>query len=195
MVYFMGKTEIKVNPKTNKVSYKVSLGGIVAALCLVMMFLTAVFPPLNMTLPLFAGMLISVVAIEVSASWAIVTYTTVTLLSFFITPDKQAAIFFALIFGYYPVLKDLIEKLKPLLIRIILKLAVFNAAIFLIYQLLVNLMGTMDLIEEFGFMNDFMLPGLLIIFNGTLFLYDYTLGLVKECYFKWFRPTFLRKCK
>ena len=195
MVYFMGKTEIKVNPKTNKVSYKVSLGGIVAALCLVMMFLTAVFPPLNMTLPLFAGMLISVVAIEVSASWAIVTYTTVTLLSSFITPDKQAAIFFALIFGYYPVLKDLIEKLKPLLIRIILKLAVFNAAIFLIYQLLVNLMGTMDLIEEFGFMNDFMLPGLLIIFNGTLFLYDYTLGLVKECYLKWFRPTFLRKCK
>ncbi|MBQ8435828.1 MAG: hypothetical protein IJX24_07465 [Oscillospiraceae bacterium] len=191
----MSKTEIKANPKNNKVSYKVSLGGIVAALCLVMMFLTAVFPPLNMTLPLFAGMLILVVAIEVSASWALVTYATVTILSFFITPDKQAAIFFALIFGYYPVLKDIIEKHKSVVMRLILKIIIFNIAIILIYQLLVKLLGTVDLMEEFGFMNEFMMPVLILILNGTLFLYDYTLGLIKECYLKWFRPTFLRKCK
>ena len=191
----MNKTAIKINPKTNKESYKVSLGGIVASLCLMMMFLTAVFPPLNMTMPLFAGMLITVVAIEISPSWAFVTYATVSILSFFITPDKQAAIFFALIFGYYPVLKDVIEKLKPVLVRIILKLAVFNAAIVVIYQLIVKLFGMMDIMEEFGFMNEFMIPALILICNGTLILYDYTLGLVKECYIKWFRPTFLRKCR
>lgn len=191
----MNKSEIKTNPKTNKLSYKVSLGGIVASLCLLMMFLTAVFPPLNMTLPLFAGMFISVVAIETSPSWALVTYAAVSILSFFITPDKQAPVFFALLFGYYPVLKDIIEKLKYIVLRFILKLTVFNIAIVLIYQLIVKLFGVMDLMEEFGFMNEFMIPALLLICNGTLLLYDYTLGLVKECYLKWFRPTFLRKCK
>lgn len=191
----MSKTEIKINPKTNKVSYKVSLGGIVAALCLVMMFLTAVFPPLNMTLPLFAGMLISVVAIEISSSWAFVTYATVSILAFFITPDKQAAIFFALIFGYYPVLKDVIDKLRHVVLRILLKLIIFNLSIVMIYQLIVKLFCTMDLMEEFGFLEELMIPVLLLVCNFTLFFYDYTLGLVKECYLKWFRPTFLKKFK
>lgn len=191
----MSKQELQINPNTKKVSYKVSMGGIVAALCLVMMFLTAVFPPLNMTLPLFAGMLISVVAIEVSPSWALVTYVTVSLLSFFITPDKEAAIFFALLFGYYPVLKDVLDKIKYFLLGWLIKIVIFNAAIVLIYQFIVNLFGTVDIIEEFGFMGNFMIPGLILMCNGILVFYDFTLGLIKDCYVKWFRPTFLRKFK
>lgn len=183
------------NNSSKKVSYKVSLGGIVSALCLLLMFLTAVFPPLNITLPLFAGILMSVIAIEISQSWAFVTYATVALLSFFITPDKEAAIFFAVFFGYYPVLKDIIEKLKPKVVVWIIKLALFNVSLVVIYELTVKLLGTIDLFEEFGFMKEFMLPGLLIFLNGTLILYDITLGMLKSCYIKWFRPTFLRKFK
>lgn len=185
----------KENPNNKKVSYKVSLGGIVSALCLVLMFLTAVFPPLNITLPLFAGMLMTVVAIEVSPSWAWVTYATVAILSFFITPDKEAAIFFTVFFGFYPILKDTLEKIKFKILKWLLKFVVFNIAIVIIYQLTVKLLGTVDLIEEFGFMKQFMLPGLIIMFNGIFILYDITLSMVKTAYLKWFRPTFLRKFK
>ncbi len=188
-------TDNKENPNNKKVSYKVSLGGIVSALCLVLMFLTAVFPPLNITLPLFAGMLMTVVAIEVSPSWAWVTYATVAILSFFITPDKEAAIFFTVFFGFYPILKDTLEKIKSKILKWLLKFVVFNIAIVIIYQLTVKLLGTVDLIEEFGFMKQFMLPGLIIMFNGIFILYDITLSMVKTAYLKWFRPTFLRKFK
>ncbi len=188
-------TDNKENPNNKKVSYKVSLGGIVSALCLVLMFLTAVFPPLNITLPLFAGMLMTVVAIEVSSSWAWVTYATVAILSFFITPDKEAAIFFTVFFGFYPILKDTLEKIKFKILKWLLKFVVFNIAIVIIYQLTVKLLGTVDLIEEFGFMKQFMLPGLIIMFNGIFILYDITLSMVKTAYLKWFRPTFLRKFK
>lgn len=188
-------TDNKENPNNKKVSYKVSLGGIVSALCLVLMFLTAVFPPLNITLPLFAGMLMTVVAIEVSPSWAWVTYATVAILSFFITPDKEAAIFFTVFFGFYPILKDTVEKIKSKILKWLLKFVVFNIAIVIIYQLTVKLLGTVDLIEEFGFMKQFMLPGLIIMFNGIFILYDITLSMVKTAYLKWFRPTFLRKFK
>lgn len=188
-------TDNKENPNNKKVSYKVSLGGIVSALCLVLMFLTAVFPPLNITLPLFAGMLMTVVAIEVSPSWAWVTYATVAILSFFITPDKEAAIFFTVFFGFYPILKDTLEKIKSKILKWLLKFVVFNIAIVIIYQLTVKLLGTVDLIEEFGFMKKFMLPGLIIMFNGIFILYDITLSMVKTAYLKWFRPTFLRKFK
>ncbi len=188
-------TDNKENPNNKKVSYKVSLGGIVSALCLVLMFLTAVFPPLNITLPLFAGMLMTVVAIEVSPSWAWVTYATVAILSFFITPDKEAAIFFTVFFGFYPILKDTLEKIRYKILKWLLKFVVFNIAIVIIYQLTVKLLGTVDLIEEFGFMKQFMLPGLIIMFNGIFILYDITLSMVKTAYLKWFRPTFLRKFK
>lgn len=191
----MKKSEITENINSKKVSYKVSLGGIVAALCLTMMFLTAVFPPLNMTLPLFAGMLISVVAIEVSPSWAFVTYIVVSILSFFITPDKEAAIFFAALFGYYPVLKDTVDKMRSKLISLIIKLVVFDAAMILIYYLTVFVFGTIDIFEEFGFLEEFMLPVLFITINAIFFLYDYCLTVIKEAYIKWFRPTFLRKFK
>ncbi|MCD7731324.1 MAG: hypothetical protein LUI05_07505 [Oscillospiraceae bacterium] len=191
----MSKKIIPKNKNSDKVSYKVSLGGIVSAICLVMMFLTAVIPPLNITLPLFSGMMILVVAIEISHSWAFVTYLVVSILSFFITPDKEAAIFFAVLFGYYPILKDVIEKISFKTVQWILKIALFNVAIVVIYQLTVKLLGTVDLIEEFGFMKQFMIPGLLIMFNGVLILYDVTLTMVKDAYVRWFRPTFLRKFK
>ena len=89
-----------------KVSYKVALGGVVSALCLLLMFLTAVIPPLSITLPLFAGMLIFVVAIEISSSWAFVTYAAVSVLSFLVTPAKAARLFITLRFGYYPLSKS-----------------------------------------------------------------------------------------
>lgn len=191
----MKKSIVSENINSKKVSYKVSLGGIVAALCLVMMFLTAVFPPLNMTLPLFAGMLISMVAIEISSSWAFVTYVVVAILSFFITPDKEAAVFFTLLFGYYPVLKEHTDKMKSKLLSWLIKLAVYNVAMIAIYYMTIFVLGTIDIFEEFGFLGNFMIPALLIMINIIFFLYDYCLSVIKDSYIKWFRPTFLRKFK
>ena len=178
-----------------KVSYKVSLGGIIAALCLVMMFLTAVFPLLNMTLPLFAGMLMTVVAFEVSCSWAFVTYAVVAVLAFFVTPDKEAWLFFTFLFGYYPVAKAFFEKIKRKLLGWLCKLAAFNVSVIIIFYVLMNILGTLDLFEEFGFYNEWLIPALLVGGNLIFLFYDYTLTLVTACYVKWFRPTFLRKFK
>lgn len=176
-----------------KSSYKVALGGVIAALCLVLMFLTAVFPLLNMALPLYAGMLITVVAVEINCSWAFVTYAVVAVLAFFVTPDKEAWLFFTMFFGYYPVLKACFEKLKLRLLRVLCKLAVFNAAIVTAFYILTRVMGTLDLMEEFGFLKEWLIPGLLIGGNLIFLFYDYTLALVVLCYKKWFRPTFLGK--
>ncbi len=178
-----------------KVSYRVSLGGIVAALCLVMMFLTAVFPPLNITLPLFAGMLITVVAIEVSTSWSFVTYAVVAVLSFFVTPDKEAWLFFTFFFGYYPVAKSYLEAMKSKFLCWLCKLVSFNISVVIIFYVTMNILGTIDLFEEFGFYNKWLIPGLLVFGNLIFIFYDYTLTQVIAAYKKWFRPTFLRKFK
>ncbi|MBD5141278.1 MAG: hypothetical protein HDT25_07695 [Ruminococcus sp.] len=185
-----------------KVSYKVSLGGIIAALCLVLMFLTAVFPLLNMTLPLFAGMLITVVAVEVSCSWSFVTYAVVAILAFFVTPDKSAWLLFTFLFGIYPVEKLYFEKIKIKLLDILCRLAAFNVSVTVIAYLLMTLFGSVELFEEtlemFDELNlsrEWIIPAMYIVGNLIFLLYDYTLTLVTACYIKWFRPTFLRKFK
>ncbi len=178
-----------------KVSYKVSVGGIVSSLCLLLMFLTAVFPLLNITLPLFAGVMITVVAIEVSTSWSFVTYASVAVLSFFVTPDKEAWLFFTFLFGYYPVAKSFFEKLKSKAVGWICKLITFNISIVIIFYTLMNILGTLDLFEEFGFYNEWLIPALILAGNLMFIFYDHTLTLLIMSYKKWFRPTFLRKFK
>ena len=66
-------------------SYRVALGGIVSALCLVTMFLAGVMPALYLLLPMIAGVLLMIIAMEVNKGWAFLTYLSVSLLSLFMT--------------------------------------------------------------------------------------------------------------
>ena len=178
-----------------KTSYKVSLGGVIASFCLVMIFLTAVFPILSMTIPLFAGALVAVVAIEINRPWAFVTYAVISVLAFFVTPDKDAWLFFTFLFGYYPILKSYFEEFRLKTVGVLCKLAVFNAAVTAIFYILMNILGTLDLFEEFGFYNEWLIPGLFVFGNLVFVMYDYVLTILILSYKKWFRPTFLRKFK
>jgi hypothetical protein len=180
-----------------KVSYKVALGGVISSLCLLLMFLTAVFPLLALTLPIFSGMLLIMVAIEINFTWGFLTYAAVAILSVFITPDKEAAILFILFFGYYPILKALLEKsLKKFkAVSWAIKFAVFNIAIIAAYYIIIIVLGTVDMLEEFDFLGEYMVAGLLGFGNLIFILYDVTLTLATATYLKWFRPTFLKKIK
>lgn len=100
-------------PVNNKhTSYKVAVGGVVSALCLTLMFLTGVFPLLSMAIPIYAGALMIVVAREVSTSWAFAAYCAVSLLSLFLTPDKEASTLFIMFFGYYPIILPWLDKIN-----------------------------------------------------------------------------------
>lgn len=190
----------------NKLSYKVSLGGIISALCILLMFLTAVFPPLNMTIPIFTGLLIAMVAIETSNAWAMASYGCVAILSMFTTPDKEAAVLFIMFFGYYPVLQRLLNKMKKRPLAFVIKLIVFNAAIIAAYAIIIRIFGMVDIFSDFtdwfadlendyGYANlsRFLFPALLLMGNAIFIFYDYVMNLLVNTYIKWFRPTFLRK--
>ena len=78
------------------ISYRVALGGIVSAFCLMSMFLTGVFPLLYLVLPMISGILLLIIISEIGMEWAWVTYTAVSLLSLFVTYDIEAAMIFIL---------------------------------------------------------------------------------------------------
>ena len=95
------------------------MGGIASALCLLLMILT-IIPIATYTMPALAGMVLIVVVIENGYSTAWMVYAAVGFLSLFICPDKEAAMLFVGFFGYYPILKGKLEKIRVRMVEYLL---------------------------------------------------------------------------
>ena len=175
------------------ISYRVALGGIVSALCLVVMFLAGVMPALYLLLPMIAGVLLMIIAVEVNKGWALLTYLSVSILSVFITFDKEAALIFIMFFGHYPILRMNIQKIKNGLFRRIVKFAVFNVCVLAYFYATVFIFGFDEILEEF---NEFGRYGgyiMLGISNLVFVLYDVNLSFTYSFYRIRIMPRFRKK--
>lgn len=158
-----------------KQSSKCALGGIVAALSLVMMISVAVIPFLTYALPAAAGMLIVFMVIETDKKWAFGVYCTVAILGAILVPNKEVAVMYLAFFGYYPIIKAVFEAKLNAVIGWILKIAAFVATMVVSYALMIKFMGvTIDETEEFGAMAIPILLGM-----GTLAFILYDIALTK----------------
>lgn len=110
-------------------TFRIAFCSIIAALGLVLMLLTSIIPVGTYAFPCFAGIFIASVVIEYGIKWGLGVFAVVSILSLFLAGDKEAVLYFIALFGYYPILKGVIEKkLKSRLFQYILKFAVFNTA-------------------------------------------------------------------
>lgn len=172
----------------NSLCYKVALGGVISSLCILAMFLTGVAPFLYLTLPMIAGALLTVIVVEVNASWAFLTYVSVSLLSLFVTFDKEAAIIFILFFGHYPILKHKIEQIHAKFLKIIIKFAVFNICIVADYQITIHLLGISDFMDDFALLGQYGIYILWALSNIFFIFYDYVLTGIVDIYLKHLKP-------
>lgn len=158
--------------QANKTSYRVALGGIVAALCIVLMFLTGVFPALYIASPMAAGVLMIILVEEVSVGWGWLTYLAVSLLALIVTFDKEAALMFILFFGYYPILRRNFERIRQKPLRLLVKLLMFNAFLLLDYWLTVYVLG----LPTFEDTMPWMYVLLILAANAMFLFYDVLLS-------------------
>ena len=93
-----------------KSTFKIALGGVMAAFCIVLMLLTAIVPIGSFALPCIAGLILLMVSYEVGISWAILIYAAVAIMSLLFVADKEAALLFTMFLGYYPILKEFLDK-------------------------------------------------------------------------------------
>ena len=175
------------------ISYRVALGGIVSALCLVTMFLAGVIPALYLVLPMVAGVLMMIIAEEVSKGWAWLTYISVGLLSLFVTFDKEAALIFIMLFGHYPIVRMYLGRIPLRALRAAVKLIVFNACVLAYFYITVYIFGLDQMLDEMG---DFGRYGgyiMLVLVNIVFWLYDLNLDSVHSIYKKRLAPKFKKK--
>jgi hypothetical protein len=122
-------------------SAQIALGGLCAALSVVLMLASGLLPFSTYALPALAGVVLLPLAVEFGPGTAALAYAAGALLSLFLVPDREASLMYAAFFGYYPILRFRLEKIRSRVWKTALKLLVFNAAVFFVYGLLVFLYG------------------------------------------------------
>lgn len=173
-----------------KVSYRVALGGIVSALCLLCMFLAGIMPLFYLILPMAAGILLMIIAEEVSVGWAWLTYLAVDILSLLITADKESALVFIMLFGHYPMVRLMIEKLKFKPLMLILKGLIFNVCAVSFFLVTVFVFGIDQMMTDMEELGRFGGAVFLILGNIVFWLYDFNLGAIYVLYLKQLLPKF-----
>lgn len=143
--------------------------GLMTALSVVLMMLTTLVPVFMYVLPIVTGLLVLFTADVSNKKWGAGVYFSTAFLSLLLITDKEAALTYALFFGYYPLIKDLIEKLPKALIWI-LKFILFNGAAVGIGVISFYLFGVSG--EEYNEFGKYTIPILLIMANVAFILYD-----------------------
>lgn len=150
----------------------VALGGVMAALAVVIMSMGTLIPVATYVCPMFCTMLLQVVLKLCGKTIAWAWYGAVAILSMLLSPDKEAAAVFVFL-GYYPIVKPRLDKAK---LQWLWKALLFNGATLIMYWLLIHMLGMAQITEEFSDLGAAMTIIMLFLGNVTFFLLDKLLG-------------------
>lgn len=147
-------------------SNNIAKGGIFAALSLILLYLSSIFPTNKIFILGIASCIIPLSILITGIKNTIVVYSAVSLLSLFLIPSKLISISYILIFGCYGFVKYFIEKLRSVPLEIVLKLLYFNitsAALIFIYKLLLSKLPNINIYL------------VIIVLEFAFIIYDYAL--------------------
>lgn len=169
----------------------IAFGGIMAALSLVLMLLTAVIPVMDYGLPAVCGFLTTLVVIECGEKFAGVCYGAVAILSLVLVPSKESAILYLILFGWYPIAKRRIEMLRKPVIEWVLKMLCMAVPVGAASLISIRLLG----IE--GFFGEMLSPVAIAVFYlaaaAAFVLYDIALTKLISGYLAVIRPRYISK--
>jgi len=156
-------------------SNQMALGGMLAALAVVIMAMGGLIPVATYVCPMLCALLLAYVCRfcgnRVGWAW----YGAVMILSLLLCPDKEAAAVFAA-FGYYPIIKPKIDKSA---LRWLWKAILFNTVSILLYLLLIYVFGMIYILTEFQELGIAGLVITLLLGNVCFFLLDRVLNMIR----------------
>jgi hypothetical protein len=146
-----------------------------------LMLLGGAIPYGTYIVPVISGAVLIPVLREYGPKQMLMLWAAISLLSLILVPDKEMALMFVLLLGWYPALKPALDKL-PCILRWILKLVTFNIAIVLIYSLLIFVLNIPQ--DREGIV---MTSITLLLGNITFLIYDRALIILEQLYIKKYR--------
>ena len=147
---------------------QIALGGVMAALAVVIMAMGTLIPVATFVCPVLCMMILQIIlkACGTRIAWA--WYGAVAILSLLMAPDKEAAAIFAFL-GYYPIVKPKLDVRKG---KWLWKFLLFNCSIGVMYMLLLGVLGMGEITAEYAEMGIILTSVMVLLGNVTFFLLD-----------------------
>ncbi len=117
---------MSMRQQVNRNASRVALGGVLAALSLLLLYLAAMLPSGRIGMVAVAGLVPAAGVVSGGLATGFLCYGATGILAFLLIPDKGCALLYAVFFGLYPMVKSLIERLRKLPAEFLLKLVFFN---------------------------------------------------------------------
>ena len=126
--------------KDNRAAIKqLTVCSMMVALGVVLLGIGSLFEVLDISMAVLASFCVIIAVIEYGKGAPWMVYAATSILALILIPNRLPAVFFTCFFGFYPILKDKLER-KSKIFKWILKEIIFNvslAAMMVIYFLLV----------------------------------------------------------
>ena len=147
---------------------RIALGGMMAALAVVIMSLGGLIPVATFVCPMLCMLLLAFVTRFCGSRIGWAWYGAVAILSLLLGPDKEAASVFVFL-GFYPIIKPKLDRMK---LGAVLKLVLFNGLILIMYAVLIRLFGMDQIAAEYQELGTVMTIVMLVMGNVTFMLLD-----------------------
>lgn len=168
-------------------SRRMAFCGMMVGLAAALMLSGGLLPVATYCAPMAAAVLLLPVLFEYGRRAGWVSYAAVTLISFMLSADKEAAFFYMAI-GYYPLIKWNLDRIRSRALRLLCKLAVFNVSIGLMYLILCVIFPIPAIAADFAGMGPSLLAAFALALNVCMLLYDRLLYPLSLLYWNRVRP-------
>lgn len=154
----------------------VALGGVTAALAVVIMCMGGLIPLATFVCPVICMILLQLLQKPLSNRNCWVWYVTVSILALLLSPDKESA--FVLVFlGYYPIVRN---RFPQKVVGAFVKVFYFNVSILLMYLIMILLFGMTAILTEFQDFGVVMGAVTLLLGNMTFLVLDRLLTIFQK---------------
>ena len=144
-----------------------------------LMVATQIIDVMDLSVSAIASFGVLFACIELRGAYPFLIYLTTSLISLLLLPNKLPALYYALFFGYYPILKLTFEKFKAP-ISYTAKLVCVNVSLFLIAKLSTYFISVSDELIGMSFW-------LFLLGSGVFILFDVALSRIAMSYRRYWK--------
>lgn len=168
---------------------KTAIGAMLTALSVIILIPTAL-EIFVYALPAMAGVLTVIAVAELNKNWALGIYCATSILGLLVVPNKEAIIMYVAFFGYYGIIKSILETKFKKPVEYLLKFLLFNVSIITAAYVAMKVLGVsfneyMD-IDSAKWWAKYIVPITLLTANVAFVPYDYFLSIAITLYMrKW----------
>ncbi|MGN1418108.1 MAG: hypothetical protein ACI4W6_02135 [Acutalibacteraceae bacterium] len=165
---------------------KTAIGAMAIALSVIILMPTAI-EIFVYALPAFAGLITAFCVIELNKKWALGVYAATSIIGLLVITNKEAIMMYVAFFGYYAIVKSILESKLPKVAEYICKFLIFNVSVVAATFILIKVFAIpfdeiMGIESDSVFWRKFAVPIMLLLGNVVFILFDFLLTRVITLY-------------